>query len=197
MSHYLFGYGSLINSASRAKTGDTGAAFPVQVRGFRRAWNVVAAGGGYTAVGLTQSSASWCNGVLIEVTAEELPKFDRREHLYDRATIPPQAVTVLSGAALPAGSIWTYLISQPGQPSETCPLIQSYIDVILTGCLAINADFAAAFVDSTAGWEQPWQQDRLQPRYQRAMTHVPAAAEIDALLQSRIPGAFEQRREQL
>ncbi len=195
MAHYLFGYGSLINGASRAKTGETGAAAPVQVRGFQRSWNVVAVQGGYMAVGITQHSTSWCNGVIVEVPAEELPKFDVRERYYDRVLIPHEALTVLSGLSLQDDSVWAYIVSQPGRPSESFPLIQSYIDVMMTGCLAISTDFATDFVQSTHGWNAPWLQDRIVPRYQRAMTEVPAATEIDVILQAEVPAAFEQRRE--
>ena len=193
MTHYLFGYGSLIDSASRDKTGETGQSLPVQVSGFERAWNVVAAKGGYMAVGITPSQNAWCNGVIVEVGVEELPKFDIRERLYHRVVIPHHAVTMLSGEILPAGSIWTYVVSQPGYPSESCPLIQSYIDVILTGCLAISPDFAATFIDTTIGWHPAWLEDRARPRYPRAMSDV-SASEIDALLQARLPDAFRQRR---
>lgn len=195
MVHYLFGYGSLIDSASRAKTGETGISAPVHVQGFQRSWNVVAVQGGYMAVGILQDQASWCNGVIVEVPVEELPKFDARERYYDRVLVPHESITVLSDLTLQDDSVWAYVVSEPGQPSESYPLIQSYIDVMLTGCLAISSEFATDFVTSTEGWHAPWVQDRSAPRYQRAMTEVPAASEIDALLQAQVPAAVAQRRE--
>lgn len=80
-----------------------------------------------------------------------------------------------------------------GESSQQYPLVQSYADVILTGCLAIGTDFAIEFIETTQGWGQAWLNDRAQPRYQRAMHAVPHAAEIDQQLQALVPHAFSHR----
>lgn len=195
MAQYLFGYGSLIDAASRDKTGETGRAHPVRVANLQRAWHVVARRSGYTVVGVTPSSGASCNGVLIEIEPHALPSFDARERLYHRVIIPQQAVTPLSEntGIRQAATIWTYITSCPAAPAGSYPLIQSYIDVILTGCLAIGADFATEFIETTTGWVPTWLNDRAQPRYRRALTDAPHAAEIDRRLQALVPHAFSHR----
>ena len=193
MAQYIFGYGSLIDASSRAATGDTGRMHPVRIAHLQRAWHVVSPNG-YTLVGVTPRRGASCNGVLSQVTPDVLPRFDRRERRYHRVIIPQQAVTSLTGESLSGATIWTYLTSRPGQASDAYPLVQSYIDVILTGCLALGADFAAEFIETTQGWESAWLNDRAQPRYARAMRGVSQAAEIDRQLRARAPQALAQRR---
>ena len=193
MAQYLFGYGSLIDASSRAATGETGRMHPVRIAHLQRAWHVVSPNG-YTLVGVAPRRGASCNGVLVPVTPRVLPRFDRRERRYHRVIIPQQAVTSLAGESLSGATIWTYLTSRPGAPSDAYPLVQSYIDVILAGCLAFGADFAAEFIETTQGWGVAWLDDRAQPRYARAMSDVPQAAEIDRQLCARIPRAFAHRR---
>jgi hypothetical protein len=193
MQHYLFGYGSLINAESRARTGDSGQALPVRVAGLQRGWNFAVRSRGLTAVGVTWQSQAQCNGVLVAVSASELPKFDARERGYERLPVPPQAVTVLSDAAVPVGNLWVYAVPRPQPASTACPIVQSYVDIILLGCLDLGQGFAHEFIDTTSGWEAPWVDDRQQPAYQRAMAHVSEADTIDALLQHALPQAFQGR----
>lgn len=195
MAQYLFGYGSLINAESRATTGDTGPAYPVRVAGLQRAWHVVAPRSGYTVVGVTPRREVSCNGVLMEIAPHELPRFDARERFYHRVIIPQQAITALSGENLSFATVWAYMTSCPGEPSDAYPLVQSYIDVILTGCLVIGADFAAEFIQTTTGWSTAWLNDRIYPRYQRAMPDTPQAVEIDRQLQALVPHAFSHRHD--
>lgn len=194
MTQYLFGYGSLIDAESRAKTGDTGTAYPVRVSGLQRAWHVIAPRSGYTVVGVTSRQGASCNGVLVAIKPHELPRFDARERFYHRVMIPQRAVTMLSGARVSCPTIWTYMTSCPGEPSHQYPLVQSYIDVILTGCLALGTDFVSEFIETTHGWGSDWLNDRTHPRYQRAMAAVPRAAEIDQHLNALVPHAFSHRR---
>ncbi|PON14197.1 hypothetical protein C2W62_30340 [Candidatus Entotheonella serta] len=118
MAQYLFGYGSLIDAESRAKTGDTGRAYPVRVAGLQRAWHVVAPRSGYTVVGVTSRQGASCNGVLIEVSPHELPRFDARERFYHRVIIPQQSITSLSGEGLSCPTVWTYMTSCVGELSQ-------------------------------------------------------------------------------
>jgi hypothetical protein len=193
LTQYLFGYGSLIDASSRAKTGETGPARPVRVAGLQRAWHVVAPRSGCTVVGVTPQRGASCNGVMVEIAPHALPRFDARERFYHRVIIPQQAVTSLSGEHLSCATIWAYMTSRPGKPSDAYPLVQSYIDVVLTGCLAISTDFAIEFIETTAGWSPAWLNDRTHPRYQRAMTAPPQAEEIDRQLQALVPHAFSHR----
>jgi hypothetical protein len=193
MAQYIFGYGSLIDADSRAHTGKTGAAIPVRLAGFRRGWYVTARRDGFTAVGIVPDPCVRCNGVLVEIAPEELPRFDARERGYDRVAVPWSTLSLLSGAQVPSGTVWTYVIPRPEMPGARYPIIQSYVDVILTGCLRIGPDFATEFITTTAGWEHAWLDDRRAPRYRRAMSEVPQAQDIDILLRTHLPHAFPQR----
>lgn len=182
--HFVFGYGSLINSGSRARTGRTGAAMPVRAQGVQRAWNFVDRASRMTALGVVRRDESVTNGTLVTVSAADLSQFDRREGGYTRTRLDPARLTSLDGQEVPSESIWIYLPNEPGWPSEECPIAQSYVDVVLSGCLEVGEPFAAEFVRTTMNWGYPWIDDRSAPRYVRAMHDAPAAKclEIDKIL---------------
>ena len=115
-THYVFGYGSLVNASSRARSGYTGDAIPVRVLGLCRSWNVsvppldtatsengftaresAVVGGRMTALGTVFQVGSVTNGVLVAVDDVELPKFDARERGYRRIALDPSAVSVAEG----------------------------------------------------------------------------------------------------
>lgn len=50
--------------------------------------------------------------------------------------------------------IWVYVPRKEDSASEDAPIYQSYIDVILGGCLSISPEFAREFLLSTQGWSQ-------------------------------------------
>jgi hypothetical protein len=196
-SHYIFGYGSLICSASRAVTAPTlvgRPAIPARVKGLERIWSLPYPDGGATFMGIRVRRQAECVGVLIPVDDTELAQFDLREIGYDRVPVPeediqrlpyekeaPATVTMNSGA-----TVWVYVQQELGRASEDCPIAQTYLDVILRGCLSISEDFARDFVRTTRGWhlddhehaEQEhhhhdsakvhWVDDRSQPIYVRA-----------------------------
>ncbi|KAJ3128707.1 hypothetical protein HK098_003699 [Nowakowskiella sp. JEL0407] len=96
-----------------------------------------------------------CNGVLFAVTEKQLYAFDRREFNYLRIGIPHRLITPLredSKFALSENDlVWAYLL-----PSHRCrladefhPLIQTYVDVVLYGCLTISKEFANEFIISS------------------------------------------------
>ena len=69
---YIFGYGSLMNSASRQLTGQTGQAIPVIVQGLVRHWGKI--DDSYIMSPLVvQRGDSEVNGVLLHVSDTELP----------------------------------------------------------------------------------------------------------------------------
>src|ERR1700730_7295866 len=98
---YVIGYGSLINSESRAKTGLSGAAIPVRVTGFQRAWTFVDRTAGMTALGVARREESVTNGALVSIPSAHLPLFDRREGGYTRTRLDRAGVSCLNGMAVP------------------------------------------------------------------------------------------------
>ena len=70
-------------------------------------------------------------------------------------------------------------LSQP--PSREYPILQSYIDVCLSGCLEFGEDFAREFLETTFEWSQFRINDRVLAR--RPWIHCPNYAEIDRFLE--------------
>jgi hypothetical protein len=128
-------------------TGVTGFATPVTIKGLQRSWNVTAPDMKISGVGVLPNDDSVCNGVLVEIDESEIPSFDKREmegtnYNYERLEI--QKDQLLQGEISPIARIWVYavktFISTPGYP-----IAQSYLDVILKGCLEFSETFAGEF----------------------------------------------------
>lgn len=189
---YLFGYGSLINSRSRGLTSATSEAFAARLAGLRRGWFAPVAADRITYLAVQRTAGAACNGVIVRVEAANLPSFDAREKSHRRVTLNRSAIEVLDGSALAPGAIWAYECLEAKAPTSDNPIVQSYVDVVLDGCLALGDAFAREFVRTTAGWRSPWINDRLHPRYPR---HVPSSADparIDAILEETGVLAFRE-----
>ncbi|NOH69858.1 gamma-glutamylcyclotransferase [Vibrio pectenicida] len=163
MTTYIFGYGSLINSASRQLTGATGLAHPAVIHGFKRTWGKLDTS--YTLSPLVvQKGQGLVNGVLIEIEQSELPEFDARERSYTRIQVPLSQVD----STLPLmakDSVWLYINDDAKPPCEQVPIMQSYVDTVLAGCLDISEAFAKQFMEHTLGWHSPRHNDRHAPQY--------------------------------
>ncbi|KAL7473414.1 hypothetical protein ACHAXS_013868 [Conticribra weissflogii] len=55
-------------------------------------------------------------------------------------------------------SVWVYMQSVDLPPNPSFPITQSYVDIIMRGCLQISHDFAHMFLQTTKGWWQDKQQ---------------------------------------
>lgn len=114
--------------------------------------------------------------------------------------------------------VWVYVQKDaiPADPSH--PIPQSYVDIIIRGCLTISKDFARSFIETTEGWNsnscdeasgagdaanvdnnsndsQHWVDDRDFPIYKRADSEYSKknADMIDQLLEEKAPQAYEER----
>lgn len=192
--NYIFGYGSLISSESRLKTGESGKTTICYARGIKRSWNFVVPRDNNTALGAVYDEEAECNGVLIPIPEIELPKYDAREVGYSRQLIESDAIRLTNNHDVPP-AIWVYLLNTPGQPSSENPIIQSYLDVVLTGCFEVGGEqLARDFIALTHGWSVNWINDRQNPRYPRAMENVFLKNEIDEILNQTIPEYFNKRQ---
>lgn len=192
-NQFIFGYGSLVESQSRARTSPSALyASPVNVAGIRRGWfdQVGGVSLSTTYLGAVPDPDSSCNGVIFQVSPQQLDAFDQRETGYDRKRIDPQNVTMLDGSkSVPAGDIWFYANQKQRYASPECPIVQSYVDICLNGCLELEAmyplakeaGFAETFLKTCSDWSKYWVNDRLYPR--RAFIYVPNASRIDTLIQ--------------
>ncbi len=160
---YIFGYGSLINSASRKLTGQTGAAIPVIAHGLVRSWGKI--DDSYILSPLiVKEGVGQVNGVLLEVDEAALAEFDRRERGYHRIQLRPEQIDT----DLPFNRehpIWVYVNDKPLPPCSNTPIVQSYVDTVMAGCLEVSYGFAEQFVQHTVGWHHAKDNDRHEPKY--------------------------------
>ena len=197
-TQFIFGYGSLINTASRNSTASVPIpAVPVRVSaefGYIRTWNDRSTSG-FTALGLRKpragEKATTINGVLYAVDGDDMAKFDEREKGYARVEVPREDIEAASWQRLPeSGKIWVYIPVKPnGEPGvglpaadADFPLLESYIDVVVEGGLEYGEDFAREVIETTSDWSNYWLDDRELAR--RPWVHDPKSAEVDRLLTS-------------
>lgn len=192
-AQYIFGYGSLVQRQSRVGTW-AGAEFasPVIVQGVSRGWFDQTGGASWspTYLGAQLENDAVCNGVIFPVTAAEFAAYGEREVGYQPTKIDPSQITMLDGSQSgPEADIWFYGNTERRFPSSEHPIVQSYVDVCLDGCLEIEAmyplarqaNFAEQFLKTTSNWQPPWINDRIYPW--RPSVYLPRASQIDALIQ--------------
>jgi cation transport regulator ChaC len=255
---YIFGYGSLINPDSRARTGVSGEAIPVEVTGLERRWSSVRCklsertfetwriagvppevlktlekwkghkfasraewlkiltpilkeheaalkernldGANFldpllkaTTLGVDRKEGAVTNGVVVAIPKTAIDAFDRREDGYKRvrlAEVKAQAVP-LYGKQLPEAPIEVYVPDDRCEPQADCPIIQTYVDVVMAGAiLQFGEGFAQRLVETTKGWEYDWVDDRHRPVYSRAAPYYDLAKRIDVILAEHVPKAL-------
>lgn len=200
---YVIGYGSLMEDASRQRSVPQAIEVaPVRVQGFRRAWMERGASVGFstTFLGVSKDAKSAMNAVLFPLDSEsDIVNMDARENGYCRVQVSKDQIDALDLSSVPDGEIWLYASKQQNiaAPSTTYPIVQSYVDVFLSGCLQIEArfqleGFARECIRSTHGWSKHWVNDRIYPR--RPFIYQPKAAAIDRLLSREIPAYFRAVR---
>lgn len=190
---YIFGYGSLIERESRMRTWSMAEfAIPAVARGVARGWfdQTTVPSWSPTYLGAVPDPTAECNGVLFPVTAVEFDSFVRRETGYELTKLEKTHITMLDGSATPPDrDIWYFANREKRFPSSEHPIVQSYVDVCLNGCLEVESiyplarqmNFAQRFMETTSNWGTPWINDRIYPW--RPFVHVPRASTIDSLIQ--------------
>ncbi|ESQ10585.1 MAG: hypothetical protein N838_18710 [Thiohalocapsa sp. PB-PSB1] len=200
---FIVGYGSLMQTASKRSTEpDAGENLPVLVTGFQRAWNTH---GVYPTcyLGVQRSSGAAMVAALYRSFPEDGKlSADAREIDYCRASVAADSVKMLDASSVPADSqIWIY-VNKPETlkaPDEGHPIVQSYVDIVIIGCMELQQrvadpefDFVEQCIKTTAGWSKHWVNDRLYPR--RPYTRQPQAFQIDQHLQRLLPRLMESVR---
>ena len=200
-AQYLIGYGSLIQTQSKQKTdSSSGPNRPVRVYGYHRGWFAKGTEVGYstTYLAVSPQAGDHFNGTLFQLNqADSINNYDAREKYYCRVAVDPNSIHPLTQEKPPKAQFWIYVIKPNliAPPSEKFPLVQSYVDIFLSGCLEIEnkfklKGFAAECVKTTSNWSVYWINDRLYPR--RPFVCEPKAGQIDELLKRQIPRLFKQ-----
>ncbi|MBV8072018.1 MAG: gamma-glutamylcyclotransferase [Acidobacteriaceae bacterium] len=198
-TEFIFGYGSLIDSASRNSTAaNPVTAIPVRVSaafGYIRTWNDRSLSG-FTALGLRRAgpgeNGMTINGVIYPVVGHDMSAFDAREKGYIRVEVPHQDIEAVSWQAVPAeGKIWTYVPEHGSGPDAEYPLLQSYIDVVIEGGLEYSPDFAREVIQTTDGWSEYWLNDRRLARRPWVFDRVYQMA--DEMLAAQAPHFADRR----
>ena len=205
MDSLIFGYGSLMDRRSRCSTiPDATFAIPAYVKGLARSWNMRSqrSPSTMTYLGATFIATKECNGVLFKTPNTALKNLDRRERNYQRERLDPNQIRLLdTSAEVPDGDIWVYISPSEKAPDASFPIVQSYLDICLNGCLEIEQEFgssracsfASDFIQSTANWSTHWINDRRCPR--RPQAYITTTRTSDILLSEYQAEFFKSRQE--
>ena len=197
--NFVIGYGSLMQAQSRQRTNPKAQhAYPIMVKGYQRIWGIH---GGKccrtTFLTVIRSSKSKFNAIYYPTTPADILATDTREGVhnknsgYCRIAVPHKQITALGLRHLPAGKYWIYAKRKRNTeaPSANFPIVQSYVDMFLDGCIQVGQtyqlkNFAQQCITTTSGWpnaqdNNAWINDRLHPR---RPFNVPNARKIDSIL---------------
>lgn len=192
-----FGYGSLVNRATRPSAER---AQPARLHGWRRVWGHRVIGSADARTGAKQSccslsvepiseadSSQFIDGVLVTIPLSELPVLDERENGYERVMLPASDFTLPQ--ACDAKNVHVYVSDDQhaGRSNKDYPILQSYVDCVLAGyCAVFDQAGMQHFVDTTVGWEGTIENERTTPKYPRAVTLSKQQLDtIDALVSER------------
>ena len=186
--NYIIGYGSLMERESRIITNPQAHRVePVLVKGFQRVWGQN--GGNYKTTFLTliEKKDAKLNAVFYSVNIENLLKTDQRERSYCRIKVDEKNLDFYGRKVNSKdANFWIYAATPDRlkKPSATHPIVQSYVDIFINGCLQTEEEFklqgfAKDCVQLTSDWSEQWVNDRLHARRPFAIKN---AVKIDQLL---------------
>lgn len=197
MTDYVFGYGSLLERASRTRTNpDAIGAWPARVTGYQRGWFHQFAdhvGSTCTYLGAVAAKGKTINGAIYRVADFESTR--QRETGYTATPLKAGEITMLDGGdpMETGGAARVYIfvsnedsVSRTREPTPRFPMVQSYVDICINGCLELESlyrtakGFTQEFICTTTGWNANWVNDRIYPR--RPFIYAPNATAIDKAL---------------
>ncbi|WP_218813480.1 hypothetical protein [Rickettsiella endosymbiont of Dermanyssus gallinae] len=201
LPQYIIGYGSLMETTSKNKTDNTsGENRPVMIDNYQRGWFAtgLSVGLSTTYLGIVKQPNAHFNGTIFRLATPSMIKnYDKREKYYCRVAVPTSSIHTLDHHPLPNGQFWIYETKPEfmAKPSEKYPLIESYVDIFLSGCLEIEKKFhlkgfTAECIKTTTDWSPHWVNDRIYPR--RPFVFEPNALTIDKALADKLPHIFNQ-----
>ncbi len=201
---YIVGYGNFMNNhAVRQTDSNASANIPVELLGYQRTWGVVPARSPREMlVGIVQHPGYLINASVFRLSNSELmEKLDQREYGFCRKAVTRDELRQLAGAKLSSGQFWIYIPSNDlfRDPIKDAPISQGYVDVFLTGCIALERDyhldgFAKQCIVTTSNWHAEWMQDHLIKR--RAYITASDIQAVDMLLQQMLPSVYQTKPSQ-
>ena len=193
--HWLFAYGSLISLGSRDLSFKTISAIPAEACGFCGGWSSGSGNNILSGLGVIEREDSMINGIILQLDESELLRADDRELSfgYVRRQVNRENIIVEPDVLSSKDKVWIFMSDSLDLPSDKYPIFQSYLDVVLAGCLDISIGFSKRFIETTRGWGGVWVDDREAPKYVRAFDSTNYRYQIDSLLQSEIAQNFANR----
>lgn len=164
MRTFIFGYGSLINSASISKTikriVDASDLIPVKLHGFKRIWNLkekvfsqqIDASINAIFLNIEEDKNSYANGIIFEVTDEEFKYLKTRERNYECLNVQSllQYYTSIDKINF---DVFVFIASDPRLLEvgieNNCFIMKRYIELVENGCKSIGDDFYKDYIMTT------------------------------------------------
>ncbi len=159
-NQFFFGYGSLVNTSSH----DFHDISNARLVGWRRIWQRTNLRD-FSFLSVHRSDNSSIEGVIANVPDGNWTKLDKREAGYNRII----GSEMIEHKSPKADSISFYQIPDYNLAAvEKCPILLSYLDVVLMGFLQrFGKQGFSNFFDTTDGWDCGVFNDRYNPRYPR------------------------------
>jgi len=180
-----------MNEAAALQESGAADAFDVNAKTFlKKSWCTTPG----MSMGIWLDQESHLNAAIYQVDAKELAATDKREISYCRASVEISDIKALANEFVPDanGQTWIY-VSMPQRaatPNSRHPIVQSYVDIFVSGCLEQEqrfglAQFSQQCLSTTTDWSGHWVNDRIYPR--RPFLYQPRARQIDNLLSKQLP----------
>ena len=175
-NNFVIGYGSLMNKDSRKITVPSAEyAAPILVKNFERVWASRGNKSKATFLLGIPNKGYLMNAIYYKAKASDIAATDLREASYCRVKIPSNDLLPLGVKSLPKGDYWMYVkdFKDAEFPTRDFPILQTYADVFMTGCLQTQADFnltefGQLCFNTTYNWDLAnWLYDRSKPKYAR------------------------------
>ncbi len=168
-----FGYGSLVNRETRPP-GET--ALPARLHYWQRAWShrVESTGVRTACSSLTVERSAIegeaVDGVIVTIAKQDLAALDEREVGYQRLMLPVESFELPAGCEVSEVAVYVSKTPYYARANNQYPILQSYIDCVLSGYLNVFGDAGLRhFFSTTRGWDGTIENDRVSPRYPRAV----------------------------
>lgn len=156
MTKYIFAYGSLMNMKYNKELNKNKERkkIPIIIQNLQRHW--ILCNNNKIYLGIYDKVNFITNGLLIEVTDDEIERLDKRERFYNRKEINKDRINFYYDDILNIDDI-IYGYYPNNKTTKTIydkknPQCLNYLYICLSGCLKINRKFFIDFLENTKGW---------------------------------------------